>query len=358
MDLKTMITGIKPLSEKSRKEAKNHLDNLVKPMGSLGRLEHLAIQCCGIFDGMDFSFSKKAIVVFCADNGVYEEGVSSSPQEVTKIQACNMIKGITGVSVLAKQGNIDLKVVDIGIKEDVKLEGILQEKIAYGTKNIAKEPAMTMEEIEKAITVGFSLVETLKKQGYETIGVGEMGVGNTTTATSVLIALLGLSVEECAGKGAGLTLEQWERKKEVLHNIQKKHGKQNQSPLEVLRKMGGLDLAGMVGVFLGGAYYRLPIVIDGVISMTGALLAYNLNPLVKEYLVPSHVSQEPGFLFAAERMGIAPYFLLNMRLGEGSGCPFTMYLMDAVVHILKEMGTFQEGKVDKRKYEDLWEDKP
>jgi len=356
MDLEKNITEIRPLSLESMEKSKEYLDNLVKPMKSLGRLETLAVQCCGIFGGMHFSFQKKTIVVFCADNGVYEEGVSSSPQEVTKIQAQNMIKGITGVSVLAKHGNIDLKVVDIGIKEDLNVIGILQEKIAYGTKNITKQPAMTMEETQKAIEVGFSLVKKLKDEGYEAIGVGEMGVGNTTTSNSILISLLDLSVEECAGKGAGLTLEQWTRKKEVLHIIQKRHEKKGQSTLEVLQKMGGLDIAGMVGIFLGGAYYRLPIVIDGVISMTAALVAYCMNPLAKEYFIPSHASEEPGFFFAAKKMGLTPYFLLNMRLGEGSGCPFAMHLMDAAVCILKEMGTFQEGQVDKSRYEDLWED--
>lgn len=336
-----------------RKEAKEYQDNLIKPIGSLGVLEEIAIRLSGITGKLQNSLDKKAILIFCSDNGVYEEGVSTAPQEVTATQTLNFLKGMTGVAVLAKQGGIDLKVIDIGIKGELFHPQLIQKKIAHGTRNIVKFPAMDWEQMMQAIEIGFQMVGELKNQGYQILGTGEMGISNTTTAESMIISLCGCSVEEAVGKGAGLTEELYQHKKEVIEKILEHHRPNSQKPLEVLCKVGGFDLAGLTGCFLGAAYYRIPIVIDGIISIAAALTAFLLNPLVKEFMFPSHHSQESGYSIAAKKMGITPYFNLNMRLGEGSGCPFTFYLADAAVKIMREMATFEEGNVDKSNYIDI-----
>ena len=355
-EIQNIIKNIKPLSAGAMKNAKQYQDSLIKPIGSLGRLEEMAIQLAGITKKVQNPMDKKAIVVMCADNGVYEEGVSTAPQEVTVVQAYNMLEGKTAVSVLAKQGNIDLKVVDIGINGTVNHKNLIQKKIAYGTKNTAKEAAMTKEEMEKAVLTGFHIVEKLKQEGYHIIGTGEMGISNTTTAASVIIALTGCTVEEAAGKGAGLTKELFVHKKSVLKKILQTNKPDKNNPLEVVQKVGGFDIAGLTGCFLAAAYYGIPIVIDGVISMSAALAACCCQPIVKQYLFASHHSMEPAYQIGAEKLGISPYFQLEMRLGEGTGCPFTMYLMEAAAKIMGEMATFEEGNVDKSNYIDIREE--
>lgn len=356
MNISEAIKNIQPLDINKMKEAKEYNDNLIKPIGSLGRLEDLAIQISGITGQIHNSFQKKAILVFCADNGVYSEGVSTAPQEVTAIQAQNMVEGKTGVSVLARQGNIDLKVIDIGINANMKHPQIINKKIAYGTKNIVKEPAMTEEEFYKAITVGFDLVKELKEQGYTLLGTGEMGISNTTTAESIIIALTKVSPKVAAGKGAGLTEELFQHKIQILEQIQGKHMLNENDPLEIVRKVGGFDIAGILGSFIGAAYYKIPIVIDGVISIAAALAAYCCNPVIKDYMLPSHISAESAYQIAAKKMQLRAFFDLDMRLGEGSGCPFTMYLAESAESIMKEMYTFEEGKVDKGNYIDIREE--
>lgn len=355
MQWKECINTIKPLNQTIMKQAREYNDNLIKPIGSLGRLEDLAVQIAGITEKIQNSFNKKAIIIMCADNGVYEEGVSTAPQEVTKTQTLNFLKGITGVAVLAKQGNIDLKVVDIGINAEIEHPLIYHKKIAYGTKNITKEPAMTQEQLEKAIEVGFCMVKQLKEEGYQILGTGEMGISNTTTAESVIIALTGCNVEEAVGKGAGLTEELYQRKKEVIQKALLQNSPNPKNALDVVKKVGGFDIAGLLGCFIGAAYFKIPIIIDGVISIAAALAAYCLNPLIKDYMIPSHFSEEAGYKIAAETIGIKPYFCFNMRLGEGSGCPFTFYITEAATRIMRDMVSFEEGNVDKSNYIDIRE---
>lgn len=355
-DIKEMIKEIKPLFEETMQQAKQYQDSLIKPIGSLGRLEEMAIQIAGITGSIQNKLDKKAIIVMCADNGVYEEGVSTAPQEVTAVQTCNMLKGMTAVSVLSRQYNIDLKIVDVGINTNIKEQQIISKKINYGTKNIAKEEAMTKKEMQKAVLTGFKLVKQLKQEGYKILGTGEMGISNTTTATAVIIALTGCSIEQATGKGAGLTKELFEHKKDVLKRILKIHSIDRKNAFEVVQKVGGFDIAGLMGCFLGAAYYRIPIIVDGVISISAALAACICQPLVKQYLLASHQSAEPAYNIAAKEIGLRPYFQLEMRLGEGTGCPFTMYLADAATKIMAEMATFEQGNVDKSNYIDIRED--
>ncbi|NDO45807.1 nicotinate-nucleotide--dimethylbenzimidazole phosphoribosyltransferase [Clostridium sp. MD294] len=357
-EIKQVINNIQPLFEKAMKEAKQYQDNLIKPIGSLGRIEELAITISGITGNIQNKLDKKAIIVMCADNGVYKEGVSTAPQEVTAVQTYNMLEGMTGISILSRQLNIDLKIVDIGINGNITHPQLIYKKINYGTKNSAEQEAMTKQEMEKAIYTGFELVKQLKQQGYKILGTGEMGISNTTTATSVIIALTGCNVEEATGKGAGLTEELFQKKKEVLKRIlQLHHNMDRKNAFEVVQKVGGFDIAGLMGCFLGAAYYRIPIIVDGVISISAALAACVCQPLVKQYLLASHQSAEPAYHIAAEKIGLHAYFDLEMRLGEGTGCPFTMYLADAATKIMAEMATFEQGNVDKSNYIDIREDK-
>lgn len=356
MEIQDILNGIKPLYEDKMAEAKKYNDNLIKPIGSLGRLEDLAIQFSGITGKIFNSMSKKALVIMCADNGVYYEGVSTSPREVTKIQTINFTKGITGVAVLAKQGNIDLKVVDIGVDGDIDEPNVINEKIAYGTKNCAKGEAMTEEEFKKAFMIGFNLVGKLKEDGYNIIGTGEMGISNTTTAESVISVLCNCSAEDTVGKGAGLTEDGYLHKIVTVNQIIDVNKPDPQNPCEVVQKVGGFDIAGLMGCFVGGAYFRIPIVIDGVISIASALSAYKLCPTVKDFMVPSHISAEKGYMVASKEMGLKPIFDLGMRLGEGSGCPFTMYVAEASVKIVNEMVAFDDTEIDKSKYIDIREE--
>lgn len=355
MELKKVIEGIKGLDEKAKLQAAERQNTLIKPIGSLGKIEELSVQLAGITGDIYSSFGKKAIVIMCADNGVYEEGVSLAPQVVTLSQSLNFHKQITGVGVLSKLSGSDMHVVDIGINSDVTSDLFVNRKIRKGTANLAKEPAMTRDEVLKAIEIGFEETEKLWKQGYKVIGTGEMGLANTTTATLVIMSLTESSADEATGLGAGLTEEQYEHKKQVIKNAYALHKPDPADPVDVLSKVGGLDIAGLVGVYLAAAYYRLPVVIDGVISAAAALAAYKLCPGVRDYMVPSHCSEEPGYMLIMKALDMQAYFHLDMRLGEGTGCPFTFLLIDAAQLVIKDMATFAEADMDDSKLVDIRE---
>lgn len=327
------------------KEASAKLDSLAKPIGSLGRLEDLAIQVAGITGQVENEFTKKCTVVMCADNGVWEEGVSSCPQYITTTQTINFTKGLTGISVLCRQASMDVKIVDIGINSNIESPLILNRKIRKGTSNMAKGPAMTREEAIRAIEVGIEVVKELKLQGYKVLGTGEMGIGNTSTSSAVLMALTGCDANIAVGKGAGLTEEGYENKKRIISQAIEINNPSKEEPLEVLHKVGGFDIAGLVGCYIGSAYYRVPIIIDGFISASAALVASRMNPLIKEYMIPSHASAEPGFTLIMEELGLKPLLNLNMRLGEGTGCPLAVNLLEAANRIICEMATFEEAEI-------------
>jgi nicotinate-nucleotide--dimethylbenzimidazole phosphoribosyltransferase len=281
-----------------------------------------------------------------ADNGVHEEGVSVCPQEITVSQTINFTKGITGIGVLSKHAGADVVVVDIGVKGDLPKEGIINKKISYGTKNMAKEPAMSKEQATKAVETGIEIVEQLVAEGYKLFGTGEMGICNTSTSSAVLMALSGMTAEQVVGKGAGLTEEDYLNKKRVISKAIEVNKPDKNDALDVLAKVGGYDIAGMAGCFLAAAYHKVPIVIDGFISTVAALVAYKLNPLVKEYMITSHCSEEPGYRYAMELLGLEPLFTLHMRLGEGTGCPLTFNIIEASQAVIKIMATFEEASIN------------
>lgn len=345
--LDKVIKGIQPLDDKIQEDAKGYVDFLAKPLGSLGKLEKIAMQLWSIYGQLNYDISKKCTIVMAADNGVYEEGIASSPQNVTVLQVINMLKGRAGINVLSTEAGADVKVVDIGVLGEFQdHKRLYKEKIAQGTKNLRAEWAMTREEAIKAIEVGIKLTGEFVEEGYQVFGTGEMGIGNTTTSAAVYMALTGCGADEAVGKGAGLTDKGLELKKEIISEAIDRHQPNPEDPIDVLAKVGGLDIAGLVGCFLSGAYHKRPIVIDGVISAAAAFVACRIQPLVKNYLIPSHCSMEPAYIKIMESLGLEPMLLMDMRLGEGSGCPLAFKMMDSATGMLRHMATFDDISLD------------
>ena len=346
IDLSIVINGIKEVNKKAMEEAKLRVDSLAKPLGSLGRLEEIAINLSGITGEVKNIISKKCIIIMSSDNGVVEEGVSSTPQSVTLAQTINFTRGLTGVAVLAKENNADLMVVDIGINTDIKIPGVIDRKIRKGTYNIAKGQAMSYEECVKAINIGIEMSKKAYDEGYDIIGVGEMGIGNTTTSSAILVSLTNCNIDDVVGKGAGITTEAFKKKKFVIKEAIRINNPDRSNIIDILSKVGGFDLAGMTGVFLGAAYYKIPVVIDGFISIVAALAAVRLNPLVKDYLIPSHYSKEIGYKIAMEELQLEPIINLDMRLGEGSGCPIAFSIVQYSCAMMNNMATFKEAEIN------------
>jgi nicotinate-nucleotide--dimethylbenzimidazole phosphoribosyltransferase len=354
--LKKTLEEINPLYNDTMEKAWEKLDNLTKPIGSLGRLEEVAVQMAGITGKVNNTINKKNIVIMCADNGVIEEGYSSNPQCVTEIVTNNFTRDITGVYVLAKLVNSEMTIVDIGVNADFNNKKIIDRKIAYGTKNIAKGPAMGKEELIKAIEVGIEIVDNLSRENVDLLGTGEMGVGNTTTSSAILTVLSGLDIELTVGKGAGLTEDQFKKKKIVIERAIEINFPDKEDVLDVMMKVGGFDIAGLCGCFLGAAKNRIPIVIDGFIASTAALCAYRLCNYTRDFMIPSHLSKEPGARYIMEELALEPYLNLDMRLGEGSGCPLAFNVVEAAVTIMNKMGTFEDALIDKDDYVDIRND--
>ncbi len=344
--LKNTLSIIKPADEKAKEASKLKWDSLVKPLGSLGTLEELGIKIAGITGRLDNKMEKRAVVVMSSDNGVFEEGVASSPQEFTAILTESMAKGITGVATLAKFVNAEIVTVDIGLKSDFSHENVINKKIAYGTKNFTKETAMTYEEAVKSIEIGIEIGDKLYSEGYDILGTGELGIGNTTTSAAVLSALSGLEVDITCGKGAGLTEEQYIDKKNAITKGLNLHKPNKEDPIDVISKVGGFDIGGMCGLYLSAAKNRKPIVMDGFISSAAALCAVKLNSAVKDYIIPSHLSDEPGSKYMFKELELEPMLNLKMRLGEGSGCPLAFQVIDAALYTQENMGTFKEATID------------
>ncbi|MCX8131203.1 MAG: nicotinate-nucleotide--dimethylbenzimidazole phosphoribosyltransferase [Clostridia bacterium] len=345
------ISSIEQLDMAAMKKAQTRLDSLTKPLGSLGRLEEIVKQLAGITGNPFPVVNKKAVIIMCADNGVVEEGVSSCPKNVTSIVTQNFMKGFTGINVLARHAGADIVTVDIGVDDDIVCPGILNRKIRKGTWNMAKGPAMTRDEAIKAIETGIEIVKGLKEEGVNLLGTGEMGIGNTTTSSAVAAVLTGSQVWDMVGKGAGLTQEGLENKAEVIRRAIEINNPDSGEPLDVLAKVGGFDIAGLAGCFLGAALYRVPILIDGFISAAAALVAIKINPACRNYIFPSHGSAEPGSKKIMQELGFEPMLQLEMRLGEGTGAALGFHIIDAAVAAYSQMGTFGDANIEQ--YEPL-----
>lgn len=342
-ELDALVREVLPLDRSAMTAAEEYQARLAKPPGSLGRLEEISIQLAGITGRVHNALNKKQLLVFAADNGVVAEGVSSAPQSVTKQQTINLMRGKTGAAVLAKHFGCGLTVCDVGVNADIYESTVLNRKIAYGTQNICTGPAMTREQTLQAILTGAEIARTVDA---DVIGVGEMGIGNTTTSSAVLAVLLGADVEAVTGRGGGITEESFRKKKAVIRTAIEVNRPDRDDLVGVLSKVGGFDLAAMCGAFLGAAAARRPAVIDGLISAAAALCAVRLCPNVRGYLVPSHASFEIGYRLAMEAMDLRPLFDLGMRLGEGSGCPLAFQVLDAACAVINDMATFDEAGIN------------
>ena len=343
MDLNTYILAVKPLNEAAMAEARERQAQLAKPPGSLGRLEDLSIQLAGITGKVHNKIEKKHLLVFAADNGVAAEGVSSAPQTVTLMQTINLTRHKTGASTLCKHFGCEITVCDVGVNADIKEPAVLNRKIAYGTQNIVHGPAMTRTQAVQAILTGIELAQNTEA---DVIGIGEMGIGNTTTSSAVLSVLLGADVDAVTGRGGGITDASFLKKKQVIKTAIEVNHPEKDDVIDVLTKVGGFDIAAMCGGFIGAALSRRPVVIDGFISAVAALCACKLCPNVRDYLIPSHASYEIGYKLAMDAMHLQPLFLLGMRLGEGSGCPLAFEILDAACAIINDMATFDQAGID------------
>lgn len=333
-------------------------DSVAKPLNGLGRFEAIIAQIGAIHGSVGIDLSKKAIIAMCADNGIVQEGVSQSGQEVTSIVTQFMGQNKTSVGKMASVIGVDVIPVDIGVNNIEAFPGVRQCKVAMGTRNFLKEAAMTEEQALKAIQVGIDLVRECKEKGYQILGTGEMGIGNTTTSSAIAAALTGCEVECITGRGAGLSDEGLQRKIQVITQALQKYGlgkedwKEKQGRMDgawawkTLLCVGGLDIAGLVGVYIGGALYHCPIVMDGVISTVAALMAERLVPGVKNYMIASHKSKEPAVEALNQELGIIPIIDGQLALGEGTGAVMMFSLLDMALALYDTQTTFEEMAID------------
>lgn len=353
MQLDEAVRKINDPDASAMRRTQENLDKLCKPLSSLGKLEAHLVKIAGITGSTRFDFSKKAVAVFCADNGVVAQGISQTGQEVTAIVAENLTTGDTCVCAMSRVAGADVIPVDIGIATDLNAPGLLLRKVMPGTRDLSREPAMCREEAIQALEVGIELALELKDRGYGLAAIGEMGIGNTTTSAAMTAVFLGLPVAEVTGPGAGMPQEGVKRKIRLLEEALALHRPNPDDPLDVLSKVGGLDIAGMAGFCLGGAVCGLPVLLDGVISCVAAVTAYKLAPTVTGYLLPSHVSAEPAGRYLLEHLGLDPLLHAGMRLGEGSGAVACFPLYDMIDAVYDQMVSFgDEGMEPYEKFTD------
>ncbi len=333
----------------AQQAAKRRLDSLTKPLGSLGRLEEIVIRIAGITGEARPVVDKKTIIIMCADNGVAEEGISSCPKSVTAEVTRNFTRGITGVNILSSHAGAEIVPVDIGVEGQLDCCGIVDKKIMRGTRNMAKGPAMTREEALRAIDAGIETVNELKEKGARMFGTGEMGVGNTTTSSAVAAVLTGRQLDSLVGRGAGLSSEGLEHKIEVIRDSILLNKPDADDAVDVLAKVGGLDIAGLAGCYLGAAACRIPIVIDGFIAGVAALVAARIMPDSREFMIASHGSAEPGSKAVLEALGLEPLLMLGLRLGEGTGAALAFHIIDAAFEAYNKMGIFGDANIEQYK---------
>ena len=340
--LETTINSIRPLDEAAMQNAREQLDGKLKPPGSLGRLEDIAVKLAGITGIIGGKIDNKTIMVMCGDNGVTEEKVSSFPVDISVLVAETMLKGISGVSVLARHAGADLRVVDLGLFREVDDRRMINRRIRPGTSNIAKGPAMSREEAVRAIETGIETAQGAIDGGADILGTGEIGIGNTTTASAVLHAITGESLDEVVGRGAGLTDEGLRNKKDIIRRAVELNRPDPKDGVDVIAKVGGFDIAGLAGCYLAAAARRKPIVIDGFIAGAAAVAALAMHPGARDFMFTSHASAEPGVATVSRALDLAPMLALDMRLGEGTGAALGFHVIEAAVKIMNEMGTFKD----------------
>lgn len=352
MLLENTVAAIGELYEEPMREAKKRLDSLIKPPRSLGRLEDLAVQLAGITGNPWPRVKDKVVIVMAGDHGVVEEGVSAAPQEVTVQMLPNFLKGVAGIGVLSRLAGARLVVVDVGVASPVDYPGVLNCKVRFGTANMTKGPAMTREEAVAALEVGIKVAQDEINGGADLLALGDMGIGNTTPSSAILAALSGCTVEEATGKGTLINDEILQRKVQVIKRALEVNRPDPEDGLDVLAKVGGLEIAGLAGVILGAAAARVPVLLDGFISTAAAMIAAKLKPAAKQFMIATHLSAEKGHGLMLDYLGLKPMLYMDMRLGEGTGAALGMHLVEAATRVINEMLSFEEAGVS-----DLLEEK-
>jgi len=348
--IERLSVRILPTDGTKRAQAHRHLDDLTKPVGSLGQLEEIAAQMFTLRNGALQVPMKKAVYVFAADHGITAEGVSAYPAEVTRQMVENFLAGGAAINVLARSHGAAVHIVDVGVDADLSGQAsLLQHKVRRGSRNMLREAAMSHTELATALSVGASLGHVAAADGVALLAIGEMGIGNTTAASAITAALTGSPAAEVSGRGTGLSDEAYQRKKAVIGAIVRFHFRLEATPApdasEVLRCVGGLEIAAMAGMMLAAAGHRIAIVIDGFISTAAAAITCALAPSARDYMFAGHRSQEPGHRILLERLALRPILDLDMRLGEGTGAVLAMPIIEAAVRIYAEMATFSSAGV-------------
>lgn len=341
------IDSIPPFNAEAASRAEKHSDQLTKPPGSLGKLEAIAAQLAGATGELWPDLSKRAVIVMAGDHGVCEEGVSAFPQAVTPQMVHNFLNGGAAVNVLARQAGADVVCVDIGVAAELKHDLLVSRKVVWGTRNMAKEAAMTRSEAVDALLTGIAIVEEQIAGGTRLFATGEMGIGNTTASAAITSVLANLEPELTVGRGTGINDDILVHKVEVVKRAIIWNKPNPDDPIDVLAKVGGAEIAGLVGVIIGAAANRCPVVIDGYISTTAALVASKLAPRTIPYMLASHLSHEQGHSKLMEAIGLSPLVHLEMRLGEGTGAVLCFHLLDASLRLMQEMATFESAGVSK-----------
>lgn len=341
--LENTLESITPLHEKFMELAQLRQDNLIKPRGSLGKLEEITIQLAGIYGKEFFDTSKKVVIAFASDHGVYEEGVAPNAQDITKIQLPNFVRGITGVGALAKFAGAKVVGVDVGVNTTEKMEGVIDRKIRASSSNMAKGPAMSRKEAIMSIEIGIQETSHLIDQGYQVIGIGEMGIANTTPTSAIISVMGNFDPLEVTGAGAGLNSQGVIHKADVIRKAIELNKPDPTDPLDVLSKVGGFEIGAMTGAILACSARRVPVVLDGFISYAAAILAIGLEPKTKLYMIPSHFSAEPASNKAFSMLGLSSMLQMDMRLGEGSGAALCFQIIEAANFAYRHMATFEEA---------------
>lgn len=346
MSLQEVLDQIQPLDMALRKQAQTRLDRLTKPLGSLGRLEELAAQYVAITGEMKPNIPRGVVFTFAADHGVTVEGVSAYPREVTPQMVLNFLRGGAGVNVLARHAGVDVRVVDIGVDYEFgTVPGLFDRKIMKGTHNLMVEPAMTRSQAEQSLLVGMELATNAVREGVGLIGTGEMGIGNTTPSAAITAVMTRRSVADVTGRGTGIDEAGHARKVQVIRTALDRHRPDPTDPLDVLAKVGGLEIGGLAGLILGAAAARIPVVLDGFIAGAAALIAVGLQPSCRDYLIASHRSVEAGHRVMLDHLSLKPLLDFDLRLGEGTGACLGIDLVYAAIKIYTEMATFGEAGV-------------
>ncbi len=330
---------------RARRKASERLDNLTKPKGSLGKLEDLAIKVAGITGKLDPSLDNRYSLVFAGDHGVAEEGVSAYPQEVTVQMLANFIHEGAAVNVLGNLEGSEVMVIDVGVAAGDLPEKVLDRKVRFGTNNFVKGPAMSRDEAISSIMIGYEIVEDLADSGLDLLGLGDMGIANTTPSSAITSVLTVNAPQRVTGTGTGIDQESLANKVEVVERGIEVNNPDHEDPIDVLSKVGGLEIGAITGGYLAGAANHVPLLVDGFITTSAALVAYAIEPLVAEYMVASHNSVEQGHMIALKHLGLSPLLDLNLRLGEGTGAVLAMNLIRASMAILNDMYTFAEAGV-------------